>query len=483
VQNTILARSVAPGSGGNCSSPVTSLGHNLDTSDACGLRTTGDLVNADPRLAPLAYNGGFTQTQALLPGSAAFDRIPGPDCFVLTDQRGVDRPQGARCDIGAFEVAGVGPPVATSDWFLACCGGFVAELDGVLSRLIDASVRLEGAIGSQGGIGRELAIDLAVSAQTAALALDRLRRAPGAAHAAEARAELARARKVVDDAAAAIEQCCGNQVPDLLAAVTNERTSLGRLATSLERAVGDATAGELSCRLVIGLESRRFAAAAHRFDVRCNNQIVRRGSCDERRRDRRTTIAAGRLVRRIGRACAEVPLAGLGFPGVCPHDAVAAFSLADLGRCLVDAGTDGTRRTAGALYPKLAEYSGRASRCQRTLGHEGERFAERVADLRGRCLGGQLAGTTSAETLCLGMADAATADAITRAVRRLRDRLTRACKAVDLASLGFPGGGCTQGVDGAFDVSDLMRCALDVHGATIEDGAAVAHARMVESPS
>ncbi len=54
----------------------------------------------------LANNGGPTLTHALVTGSPALDAIPSsdPDCKG-TDQRGVKRPQGGACDIGAFEVA------------------------------------------------------------------------------------------------------------------------------------------------------------------------------------------------------------------------------------------------------------------------------------------------------------------------------------------------------------------------------------------
>jgi len=54
-------------------------------------------------LGPLADNGGPTPTHALVPGSPAIDAAPvGPDC-PSEDQRGIARPQGAACDIGAFE--------------------------------------------------------------------------------------------------------------------------------------------------------------------------------------------------------------------------------------------------------------------------------------------------------------------------------------------------------------------------------------------
>ena len=61
----------------------------------------------------LADNGGYTQTHALVPGSPAVDAVP-TDCGPPeTDQRGVPRPQGAACDIGALEVALCGGQVAT----------------------------------------------------------------------------------------------------------------------------------------------------------------------------------------------------------------------------------------------------------------------------------------------------------------------------------------------------------------------------------
>jgi predicted outer membrane repeat protein len=56
---------------------------------------------ADPKLGPLANNGGPTRTMALLAGSPA--RNAGAGC-PATDQRGVARPQGSACDIGAYEV-------------------------------------------------------------------------------------------------------------------------------------------------------------------------------------------------------------------------------------------------------------------------------------------------------------------------------------------------------------------------------------------
>jgi CSLREA domain-containing protein len=91
----------------------TSIGHNLEDADSCGLGSTGDLPDTDPLLGPLQDNGGPTWTHALLEGSPAIDG-GGKVCPEL-DQRGYERPVDGDsngsllCDIGAFEF-GAGPP-------------------------------------------------------------------------------------------------------------------------------------------------------------------------------------------------------------------------------------------------------------------------------------------------------------------------------------------------------------------------------------
>ncbi len=103
VRNSILADN-----GRNCRlfSPATviSQGFNISDDNTCTLSAGGDFPqNTNPLLAPLANNGGPTRTQALLADSPALD---GAQCMagVLTDQRGVARPQGSACDVGALEV-------------------------------------------------------------------------------------------------------------------------------------------------------------------------------------------------------------------------------------------------------------------------------------------------------------------------------------------------------------------------------------------
>ena len=103
-------------------SGVVSHGHNLASDLSCGLRADGDLQAVDPQLGPLQDNRGPTQTEALLAGSPALDAggddtvsLPGwrggfTGACPATDQRGAIRPQGAHCDIGAYEVAVAAPP-------------------------------------------------------------------------------------------------------------------------------------------------------------------------------------------------------------------------------------------------------------------------------------------------------------------------------------------------------------------------------------
>jgi hypothetical protein len=59
-------------------------------------------LDSDPLLGALQDNGGFTQTMALSAGSLGIDAGDDANC-PATDQRGVERPQGSGCDIGAYE--------------------------------------------------------------------------------------------------------------------------------------------------------------------------------------------------------------------------------------------------------------------------------------------------------------------------------------------------------------------------------------------
>jgi predicted outer membrane repeat protein len=101
LRNTILAGSL---NSSNCTGPVNSLGGNLSSDMSCALAAAFDQQGADPRLGPLAGNGGLTFTHLPAAGSPAIDAARGTTC-PLEDQRGVARPQGLFCDAGSVEVA------------------------------------------------------------------------------------------------------------------------------------------------------------------------------------------------------------------------------------------------------------------------------------------------------------------------------------------------------------------------------------------
>jgi hypothetical protein len=91
-----------------CSGIVTDSSYNIESpGDTCGFNESSDQVNVsaeDLNLGPPQDNGGPTQTHALGAGSVAIDVIPATMCEVDEDQRGVARPQGDACDVGAFEL-------------------------------------------------------------------------------------------------------------------------------------------------------------------------------------------------------------------------------------------------------------------------------------------------------------------------------------------------------------------------------------------
>jgi hypothetical protein len=98
LRNMLLANNTAWN--GSCVGATSDGGANLSWPDS---GCPG--INRDPLLDPagLQDNGGPTQTIALQPGSPAIDAAVVANC-PATDQRGVARPQGAGCDIGAFEL-------------------------------------------------------------------------------------------------------------------------------------------------------------------------------------------------------------------------------------------------------------------------------------------------------------------------------------------------------------------------------------------
>jgi CSLREA domain-containing protein len=124
LKNTIVANSP---SGGDVQF-ITDGGGNLDDDATCDLTDPSSKSNTPAGLDPadLKSNGGPTETIALCSGvdtptdcdgrSVAIDAAV--DCPPpTTDQRGVDRPQGSACDIGAFEFE---PPPDTTPPEVTC---------------------------------------------------------------------------------------------------------------------------------------------------------------------------------------------------------------------------------------------------------------------------------------------------------------------------------------------------------------------------
>ncbi|WP_234352968.1 right-handed parallel beta-helix repeat-containing protein [Streptomyces sp. NRRL B-1140] len=103
LRNSVIANNTVDGAPADCKkafATIASQGHNLDGDGSCRLTAAGDLPSRSPLTGPLTDNGGPTDTVALLPGSPALDTADG---CPGTDQRGVARPQGAACDMGAYE--------------------------------------------------------------------------------------------------------------------------------------------------------------------------------------------------------------------------------------------------------------------------------------------------------------------------------------------------------------------------------------------
>ena len=131
--NTILAGNTSNTPAPNCYGTINSNDYNLiDALGWCTITgaTAHTIYYKNPILGPLQDNGGQTLTYALLSGSPAIDH---GNCSAGTDQRGMTRPVGGGCDIGAFEVsslinlavsrAGAGSGTIASDTTGINCGG------------------------------------------------------------------------------------------------------------------------------------------------------------------------------------------------------------------------------------------------------------------------------------------------------------------------------------------------------------------------
>jgi hypothetical protein len=145
LRGTIIAGNTAAVGAPEClgGGSITTSGYNLigdGTDCAFPAGGTGDQVGTgvapiDAKLGPLADNGS-PFTHALLQGSPAINAIPPASCVPATDERGVSRPQGANCDIGAYEAT---PAAAVADTYsVPQLGTLTVAAPGILGNDTDA---------------------------------------------------------------------------------------------------------------------------------------------------------------------------------------------------------------------------------------------------------------------------------------------------------------------------------------------------------
>jgi hypothetical protein len=110
--NSIVAAGIGPAGTENCSTASITSGDNIEDRHQCfPAPAAGDQFDTDPMLGMLAPTPDATSSLALAPSSPAINAVGVAHCVndldvpVAHDQRSVARPQGARCDIGAFEFA------------------------------------------------------------------------------------------------------------------------------------------------------------------------------------------------------------------------------------------------------------------------------------------------------------------------------------------------------------------------------------------
>jgi hypothetical protein len=146
-KNTIVANNTAGDTASNNgysypAEATISQGNNLDSENSCGFNQPTDKINTNPLLGPLQDNGGPTFTHALLHGSPAIDAGTCTGA-PATDQRGAPRPQGASCDIGAYELAQASVTTATGTGTasFSTINGYITGLAALAESALDCTPR------------------------------------------------------------------------------------------------------------------------------------------------------------------------------------------------------------------------------------------------------------------------------------------------------------------------------------------------------
>ncbi|HSH04324.1 MAG TPA: Ig-like domain-containing protein [Anaerolineae bacterium] len=135
--NTIIANAVGgtdcQNNSGTINAPVGN-GNLIESHSGCGTPT----VTADPTLMPLGNYGGQTPTMALSAASSAVDMAETTYCLPL-DQRDLNRPEGAGCDIGAYEYRAEEPVAVGDSYMISSDNVLVVPAEGVLANDFDGN--------------------------------------------------------------------------------------------------------------------------------------------------------------------------------------------------------------------------------------------------------------------------------------------------------------------------------------------------------
>ncbi len=122
LKNTVLANPA----GLNCKAPVAGATFSLSSDDSCAFGIGRD--SRAMQFGAIEFNDGFTLTQLPLAGNPVIDNGTGVGC-PATDQRGVTRPSGLACDVGAVEfVAGAAATATVVEFFNASFGHYFVSL-------------------------------------------------------------------------------------------------------------------------------------------------------------------------------------------------------------------------------------------------------------------------------------------------------------------------------------------------------------------
>ncbi len=177
---TVRASAIAAGPVASCVAAIASDGDNVDQDGSCGLAGPRDRVGVDPRLGPLADNGGPTPTHEPLSASPLIDASGGP--CPTTDQRGIARPTDGdgdgtpACDVGAVEVVDECPSDPKKR-LPGLCGCDVADVDANENGAIDCLINpeLKAQIATLSAVARDVTgdrsdADIAAKSRLTALA-------------------------------------------------------------------------------------------------------------------------------------------------------------------------------------------------------------------------------------------------------------------------------------------------------------------------